>query len=191
MRAWPAVTTWQCSYQNHTHPRVDAYTSHTHRAAGIYADTILDPNNRTRPSACRWEDANGDRRSVGGGAPARMNAILLTTSNYGYSKLTLAWMCRARSLGLKYVVHCQDKMLYEFLAKSSGNHPELSFFYESSLSGSDELGEFGDLAYIKSTCLKLTVQMAIMNELRYDIFFSDPDIGTHLHHCLAHRYIVC
>ena len=64
-----------------------------------------------------------------------MNAILLTTANYGYRKMLFAWMCRARSLGLKYVVHCQDTELYDFLAKSGGNHPELSFFYEESMSG--------------------------------------------------------
>jgi hypothetical protein len=119
--------------------------------------------------------------------------VLLTSGNFGYLSMLLVWMCRMRELGLKFVVHAQDKQLYEYLlAESNRGGPfggGFSTFYEPHLAGHQDFAEFGGSTYVHTCCLKPRALMAVFDNFKlaanasddrvseFDVWFSDPDIA--------------
>lgn len=102
------------------------------------------------------------------------NTILITTANYGYRQMLMAWMCRVRELGLKFVVHAQDLELYSLLRNSSAKDI-FGVIYESSLSAPVGFLKFGSKEYTRVTCIKISLIRGIMEEMGHNVWMTDPD----------------
>ena len=79
---------------------------------------LLSPSSRANITAAAGIYRSPRRRAAAAGAPS--SAVLLVSANSGYAALLRAWMCRARELGLKFVVHAQDAKLRDLLEAKGG-----------------------------------------------------------------------
>ena len=127
------------------------------------------------------DDAGGARAAAAaaGADGPRTRSVLLTTANHGYREMLLSWMCRARELGLKFVVHAQDAKLRALLEAKGGGAAAAGYrvLYEESLASASGFQNFGSDAYTRLTCLKIAVVRRVVATTRLDVWLSDPDIG--------------
>jgi hypothetical protein len=100
-------------------------------------------------------------------APEFQNTILVTAANFNYITVLENWECSARKLGLKWLVVAMDQKMFD--SRTEGvmlaTHTE---------AGKGRMG-FRSAGFNKISCGKMDAVYHILDELGYNVVFSDPD----------------